>query len=226
MKNNMVDILFEDKNIIVCVKPVGVSSQVERGYGEDMVSILMNHLHEDGCKNPYIGVIHRLDKMVGGIMVYAKNKESASKLSAQVASKAMVKKYYAILCQNMKESNGKLTDYLVKDGKLNMSRVVKEGEKDAKKAELIYSVCEEKEGLFLADITLLTGRHHQIRVQFASRGCALYGDAKYNKDFNDEMKDKGLALFSYYLEFKHPITNKKVSYSIKPHSDIFNIFFK
>ncbi len=221
----MINILFEDKDFIVCVKPVGVSSQVERGYGEDMVSLLMNYLHENGCKNPYVGVVHRLDKMVGGLMVYAKNKEAASKLSAQVASKVMVKKYYAVLCNDMEQSSGKLTDYLIKDGKLNMSRIAKEGEKEAKKAELIYEICDKKDNLFLADILLLTGRHHQIRVQFASRGCALYGDAKYNKDFNDDMKKKGIGLFSYYLEFKHPATNKKVSYSVKPQSEIFNIFF-
>lgn len=217
------NILYEDNDMIVCVKPVGVAAQNDRGFGEDMVSILMNYQKENGVKSPYVGVIHRLDKMVGGVMVYAKTKEAAASLSRQIQEGKTTKRYYAVLCGEP-DKEGTLEDYLVKDGKTNTSNVSSKGNKQAKIATLNYKIIQEKNGLFLAEIELLTGRHHQIRVQFSSRSWPLYGDAKYNKDFNDSMKKHGIGLYSYLLGFKHPKTGKYMKFINKPDSGVFSEF--
>lgn len=231
------DILYEDGDIIVCLKPPGIASQNERGFYEDMTGILMNYQKENGTAAPYIGVVHRLDKMAGGIMVYAKQKQAAAKLSQQIAAGKMKKRYYAVVWHGesaMKiETCGTMTDYLVRDGRTNTSRVSDKNDKMSKRAELRYNILETKKILFgdgtqdvysLADITLLTGRHHQIRVQFASRNMPLYGDAKYNKYYHQEMKQKGLALFSHSISFTHPVTGKEMSFEYKPSNGIFTEF--
>jgi len=228
------NILYEDRDIIVCLKPPGVASQNERGFYEDMTGILMNYQKENGTAEPYVGVVHRLDKMAGGVMVYAKQKQAAAKLSQQIAAGGVEKRYYAVVCHGesaMKiKTRGIMTDYLVRDGRTNISRVSDKNDKMSKRAELRYNILETKKIQFsdgtqsvcsLADIMLLTGRHHQIRVQFASRNMPLYGDAKYNKDYRQEMKQKGLALFSYNIRFLHPVTGKEMSFECKPSEGIF-----
>lgn len=233
----MLNILYEDKDIVVCIKPAGVASQNERGFRQDMISMLMNDQKEKGISSPYVGVVHRLDKMVGGVMVYAKNKQAAGGLSKQIAAGETEKKYYAVVChaeESVKiEKHGTMTDYLVKDGKTNTSVVSEKNNKMAKRAELIYDILETKKIKYsdgtqdicsLADITLLTGRHHQIRVQFASRNMPLYGDAKYNKYFNQDMKRKGIALFSSSISFKHPVTGQRMKFSYRPANGIFSEF--
>ncbi len=222
----MVNILYEDKDIIVVEKPYGVSSQTERGSASDMVSILMNYLHENGAKVPYVGVVHRLDKNVGGVMVYGKNKMAAGKLCGQISGRDVVKKYYAAVFDGDKlSSEGIMYDMLIKDGRQNMSRVAKSGEKDAKKAELEYRVISEAEyegkKITYVDITLLTGRHHQIRVQFASRGCPLVGDRKYGMSHNTDMQVRNVGLYCYSLSFAHPSTGKKLTFTKEPDSEIF-----
>lgn len=238
------NILYEDRDIIVCLKPAGIASQNERGFYEDMTGILMNYQKENGITAPYVGVVHRLDKMVGGVMVYAKQKQAAAKLSQQIAAGKMKKKYYAVICHGesaMKiETCGIMTDYLVRDGRTNTSKVSNKKDKMSKRAELTYSILETKRIPFgdgtqniysLADITLLTGRHHQIRVQFASRNMPLYGDRKYNymkyNEYNhEEIKQKGLGLFSYSISFVHPVTGKEMSFECKPSEGIFAEFEK
>ncbi len=238
------NILYEDGDIIVCLKPAGIASQNERGFYEDMTGILMNYQKKNGIAAPYVGVVHRLDKMVGGVMVYAKHKQAAAKLSQQIAAGKMEKKYYAVICHGesaMKiETCGIMTDYLVRDGRTNTSRISDKNDKMSKRAELRYNILETKTILFgdgtqdifsLADITLLTGRHHQIRVQFASRNMPLYGDMKYNnmkynKYHCEEMKQKGPALFSYSIGFIHPVTGKEMSFESKPSEGIFAEFEK
>lgn len=226
----MIDILYEDKDIIVVDKPVGVSSQVERGFGEDMISILMNYLYNKGEKNPYIGVVHRLDKSVGGVMVYAKNKVAAAKLSNSISSRNIEKRYYAAIYNSeILEPEGKLGDFLLKNGKMNISEVVSSSVKGSKEAELMYKIIKTKEiegiEISLVDIKLITGRHHQIRVQFSSRGCPLVGDRKYNKLDDVINSIKNIGLYSYSLIFNHPITNEKMKFEMEPKEGAFILFF-
>ena len=236
-------ILYEDEAIIVCVKPSGIASQSAKSFQPDMTDILRQHIVSSTGKKgePYIGVIHRLDQPVGGVMVYAKTPAAAAALSKQTAEHSMCKKYYAVLVGNMPGSVGTLTDYLLKDGKTNTSAVVSKTVKDAKKAVLDYKILEtisfsgskplagakaapspasnsapaaDTTVLSLADVTLHTGRHHQIRVQFANAGCPLLDDNKYNKKQTKRMAT--LGLFSYSLSFIHPLTKKEVSFGYAP----------
>jgi 23S rRNA pseudouridine1911/1915/1917 synthase len=230
---NGINILYEDKQILVCEKPVGTASQSERGFDADMVSLLLNEMRLRGEKNPYIGVVHRLDKVVGGVMVYAKTKQAAANLSGQIAAHETVKRYYAVICGKLQTDSGRLTDYLIRDGKTNTSKVVSQNTPGAKKAELNYRVLETEEILLqgetalectLVDIELLTGRHHQIRVQFASRSLPLFGDKKYHPNFQPAMSAKGLALFSYCIGFRHPTTGKYMEFRLTPQKGIFQQF--
>ena len=123
-------LLYEDKEIIVCEKPAGTASQNERGFTADMVSLLMTHEKESGVKQLYIGVVHRLDKMVGGVMVYAKNKSAAANLSKQIAQHKVKKKYYAVVMGIPETQNGVMEDYLVRDGRTNTSGIAGKNEKD------------------------------------------------------------------------------------------------
>lgn len=220
-------ILYEDTQLIVCIKPAGTASQGGKGFKQDMTDLLKLHLYrETGLKGePYLGIVHRLDQPVGGIMVYAKNPESAAALSAQAASDGMKKCYYAVLEKCPEKQAGILKDYLWQDGRTNTSCVVPESrkqEKGVKLAELSYQVLQQSsKNLYLAEIELKTGRHHQIRVQFAHAGCPLYGDRKYNPD----TVGRELALFSHYLSFTHPQTRERMQFEQNPDSGIFTEFF-
>ena len=181
----MLNIFYEDQELIVVKKPVGMESQETHSFSPDLVSEIKKHIHHLSTKKeePYVGVIHRLDKPVGGIMVYAKTKEAASLLSRQVKENQMQKMYMAVVCGKPVDNVDNFVDYLLKDTGKNMSRIVEKGISGAKRAELRYQVVDtfkEEELLTLVKIWLITGRHHQIRVQFAGRGLPLWGDHRYN----------------------------------------------
>lgn len=229
-------IVYEDRDIIVCEKEAGVPVQ-SAGIGtKDMVSILKNYRSESEYikGEPYIGVIHRLDQPVQGLLVFAKTKEAAAALSAQAAGDAMQKKYLAVACGDAMGAEGELHDYLLKDGRTNSSRVVKKETKGAKEARLVYRILNKKEGLMLAEIRLYTGRHHQIRVQMANAGMPLYGDQKYGnpgsvveETSGDGRYVKGsgqsmLALCAYKLSFNHPVTGKVMEFTCTPKGSIFS----
>ena len=249
------EILYKDRDIIVVKKPAFVSSQEERGAGADMVSCIRNYYAIEEEKQVQVFVVHRLDKPVAGVMVYALNKRSAVALSKQLANGDFNKTYYAIL-KLLEKTPGVLgfnekkvlTDYLIKDGRSNMSRIAEKGEiKDAKKAVLEYEITDKKDidgrMLYLAKICLITGRHHQIRVQFSGNGAPLYGDKKYGslapvkksckKTDTDIIQDsssnndenEGIALCAYALRFNHPVTGKTMEFSITPDNSIFGRFF-
>ena len=200
----MLNILYEDDQIIVVEKPVGIESQSNRTFEPDMVSEVKKHINSLSPKKgePYVGVIHRLDKPVGGILVFGKTKEAAGALSKQVSGHQMEKKYLAVICGKPVDNFGTYVDYLWKDGKNNISKIVDKGITDAKRAELSYRVLEEQEGeegpLCLVEIDLKTGRHHQIRV----------------------------ALCAWKLAFTHPGNKKKMEFTVKPQGTIFNKFNK
>lgn len=215
---NNINILFEDKHILVCVKPAGVPVQTKSFGTQDMESILKNYLVASAPgKPPYLAVIHRLDQPVSGILVFGKTKEAAAKLNAQMQKDGFSKYYQAVLCGMLTPDNGILTNYLVKDGRTNTSRICEKSTKDTKYAELSYetiAVSEEK-SLSVVKIKLKTGRHHQIRVQMAGAGAPLWGDNKYNPEYINKCGYFPIALCAYRLELSHPITGKPLVFEIK-----------
>jgi 23S rRNA pseudouridine1911/1915/1917 synthase len=188
-----------------------------------MVSELRNYMNET-TGSSYIGVVHRLDQPVEGIMIFAKNSFAAAELSKQISQNKIKKQYLAILCgkPNFKEETR--IDYLLKNGKTNTSSVVEKGVTGAKKSELTYRIVKTQDALSLAEIVLITGRHHQIRVQMANANLPLWGDVKYNKSF---LNQRGimLALCAYKLEFVHPKTGKVIAFEMEPTSEIFKTLF-
>lgn len=218
---NKIEIIYEDNDIILCRKPAGVATQTKRLGQQDMISLLKNYRAKKG-EEPYVGVVHRLDQPVEGLMVFAKNQKAAASLSEQIRGHMFGKHYYAVSVHEAKTPEGILEDYLYTDKRENYTRVVDASNKEAKKAKLGYRFVEQIEDRYLYDITLFTGRQHQIRVQMAHMGCSLIGDHKYG----EVQEKKTLALCSYRLEFVHPITKKKMDYKIVPKGECFVGFFQ
>ncbi len=253
-------ILYEDKDIIVCFKPAGIAVQTSKVGQRDMVSEITNYCAQEKCgRDIYVGCVHRLDQPVEGVLVFARNRKSAGALSRQIAENRMEKYYYAVVsapetAEKAKPEAGKetggihkvtLTDYLLKDNQTNMSRVVPAGSKGAKEAVLEYEILGRKELLWenfsgkpfdgenaaaiaLIRVHLITGRHHQIRVQMSHAGMSLLGDYKYaderSKKLSGAMGQKNIALCAYGLNFAHPATGKKLSFRIEPKGGIFQYF--
>lgn len=205
------NIIYEDESLIVCEKPAGVATQTKRLGQADMESILKNYRAGKG-EMPYIGVIHRLDQPVAGVMVFAKTKEAAAALSRQVQSKAADKFYYAVTDGIPEIKSETLEDYLLHDGKTNTSKVVDAKVKGAKSARLSYEVIEENGDRAVLRVQLDTGRPHQIRVQLSHAGWPIVGDRKYNQ--KESAKEAGLKLCSYKIGFNHPNTGKKMEFEL------------
>ena len=230
MKQVEINIIFEDNDVIVCEKPSGIPSQSDKTGDYDMVNRLKNYLFEKDPKKgePYIGLIHRLDRPVGGIMVFAKTPLAAKRLSESVRGNDMKKRYLAVLnYDGTKELINKpkqLVDYLEKDARTNCSRITTAQDKNAKKAELFYQIKEVKEGCSLVEVELKTGRHHQIRLQMATHLGGIWGDTKYNPLFQDKTGFSRMGLYAYQLEFTHPITKRKVKFTLLPEGEPFDLF--
>ena len=215
------DVVYEDNHIIVVVKPCNILSQADNTNDIDMLSLIKDYLKEKYNKpgNVYLGLVHRLDRPVGGLMVFAKTSKAASRLSFQVRDRTFKKSYLAIVRGCDIKSEGHLTDYIVK--KNNNSSYVTNAQ-DGKLCKLFYRVLErnKEEDLALVSINLETGRHHQIRVQFASRGYPLYGDQRYGRQ-----DKKQIALFANRLEFIHPVKKESIIFEKKPYKEgIWNLF--
>lgn len=204
------EVLFQDDYIIVCIKPVGVLSQTDSNGGQSMITLLQEIT--GGTVYP----LHRLDREVGGVMVYAKNKFSASELSKDIAGQKFKKEYIALVHGIPETQKGQMTDLLFKDSKKNKSYVVSRKRQGVKEASLEYEVLNSKNGLSAVLVLLHTGRTHQIRVQFASRKMPLTGDRKYGA--KDEFKNIGL--WSYRITFTHPKTKEALTFSRLPENDI------
>ena len=215
MENNL-KVLYEDNHIIVVEKPVNIPSQGDKTGDIDMLTIIKAYLKEKYNKpgDVYLGLVHRLDRPTGGVMVFAKTSKAASRLSQQVRDKKFHKKYLAIVDGKMENKKGTYRDFLLKNEKTNTSKVVKEGTKNSKEAVLDYEVLKYNEeiNMSLVSVDLHTGRHHQIRVQFASRNHSLSGDQKYGT----RGRGKQLALWAYYLSFEHPTRNDKMEFEDYP----------
>lgn len=225
-----VKILHEDTDIIVCVKPYGMPAQGDKSRDTDVLSYLKNHIFEEKemDEEPYLAMVHRLDRPVGGIMVFAKNQKAAARLSDQLQDGTMVKFYQAVLTGELPDEFGTLEDYLLRDGKTNTTKIVKKGTRNAKRAELEYEVLDVFETdsgtLTYVLIALITGRHHQIRVQMAGRGAGVYGDTKYNPLFTKtKRKYQQIALFATRLEFEHPVTREHMVFKCEPEGDAFEV---
>lgn len=215
-------LIYEDDGILVCRKQAGIPVETKDLRTKDLVSMVRTYLQET-TGNSYAAVINRLDQPVEGLVLFAKTKEAAKKLSLQLTSHGMGKNYYAVVTGNLTEEAGELIDYLKKDARKNTSVVVSAQEADAKRAELKYQVIEKREGKTLVKIHLITGRHHQIRVQFAHANAPLWGDTKYNEQFSNQ-RGVTVALCAYQLSFVHPMKNKKMQFEIKPEGAIFHEF--
>ena len=221
------NILYEDKEILVCRKTAGMPVQAAKIGTMDMESALKNYLaQKTPGKIPYLGVVHRLDQPVEGILVFAKTSEAAGNLSKQMMAGGAGKYYLAVTEGKAKSSEGTLTDYLKKNGKANMSQAVSANTPGAKKAILHYKVLDQQEingkSRTLLKIRLETGRHHQIRVQMSGMGCPILGDVKYG----GEEKARGqIALCASSLTFVHPKTKKQMQFEIQPQAAGFDLFF-
>lgn len=229
-------ILYEDKDILVCHKPAGLAVQNARVGSMDMESLLKNYIAQKvPGKMPYLGIIHRLDQPVEGVLVFALNPKAAADLSRQMTAGKIKKTYLAVTEGTVKVKSAKLVDWLKKDGRTNSSAVVEGGTSGAKKAILSYEVLEtwkNKEDAQdcgernLIRIDLDTGRHHQIRVQMAHHGMPLWADGKYKKKEEMLEAEQGTAigLCAWRLEFAHPKTGKKMKFEVQPEGVCFQEF--
>ncbi len=202
----MINILYSDDSIIVCEKPAGVLSQNDAKGEKGLTELLLPY-----SKTGQVYPVHRLDRPVGGVMVYACDKASCARLSAVGA----VEKTYLTLVSGRPESDkGELFDYMYKDGAKNKSFVASKGRRGVKEARLLYEVAEyyPERDVTLVKVRLITGRTHQIRVQFSSRAMPVVGDGKYGS----RIKDEFIALWSHRISFKHPKTGVLLEYKSFP----------
>ncbi len=213
------NILYEDNHLLVAEKPAGVPAQADASGAADMLTLLKAYLKEKYQKSGavYLGLVHRLDRPASGLMVFARTSKAAGRLSEQIRRGEMQKGYFAVV-QGAPPREGRLEDYLLKDPRKNQSRIARPEERGAKKAALEYQVLQQEKRQALVRIRLLTGRPHQIRLQFASRGWPLAGDAKYGSGGQD------LALYSYFLGFAHPTKQQAMRFYSLPCAPAFAPF--
>lgn len=213
-------ILYEDNHIIVVIKECNIPVQEDISKDKDMLTIIKEYIKEKYNKpgNVYLGLVHRLDRMTGGVMVFAKTSKAARRLNEQIVKKDFSKKYYAIV-DGIIEKGDILKNYLIKDEKEVKSYIG--NSKNGKLAILEYSVIKILNNKTLLDINLITGRHHQIRVQFSHRQHPLVGDVLYGGSHYNQ-----LMLYAYEISFYHPITNNRLIFNKIPTSELWDQFLK
>lgn len=216
------NIIYEDDTILVVHKPAGMPAQTKQHARKDLETEVRNYLLEknDYKQAPYCAMIHRLDQPVEGLMLFAKTKQAAAFLSADLHEQSSEKCYLAITQLPLPAEKGTLNDYLCKNPTTNTSYISDASQKNAKKAVLDYELSAQSDGKYLYKIRLHTGRHHQIRVQLANAGAPILGDNKYGQG------NAGIhpALCAYRLTFLHPKTKKTISFSTHPENQFFQIF--
>lgn len=213
------NVIYEDNHIIVVVKPQNIPTQEDESKDKDMLTIVKEYIKEKADKpgNVYVGLVHRLDRPTGGVMVFAKTSKAASRLSEQMSEGLFRKRYLTVVLDKPKEKRLKLINYLKKNSRTNTVQVVPELTEGAKRAELEYNVLAIKDKVSLLEIDLFTGRSHQIRVQMKHIGCPVYGDVKYGGD--KLAKGHNLALWAYELKFVHPTTKENLTFKVYPPED-------
>ncbi len=209
----MLDVIYEDNHVIVVLKPQNVPSQEDSSGDKDMLTLVKEYIKEKYNKpgNVFVGLVHRLDRPTGGVMVFAKTSKAASRLSEQIKNNELSKKYFAIVEGEVKQPKQRLIDYLKKNEKTNVVSVVGEAVTGAKYAELSYESVSSVKNTTLLSVDLVTGRSHQIRAQLSNMGNVIYNDFKYGS------KTKGnLMLWAYLLTFEHPISKQKMTFKVLP----------
>ena len=209
-------VIYEDNHIIVVEKIPNIPTQEDKTGDTSMMTLVKKYIKEKYNKpaNVYLGLVHRLDRPVGGVMVFAKTSKAASRLSKQVRDKVFKKEYLAVVDGSFGKNSGTLENYLYKDRKSNTSYVVSKDKKEVKFAKLDYEVLkyDKENNLSLLKIDLHTGRHHQIRVQLANIGHSIYGDQRYGA----RGKNKQIALWAYKLTIEHPTKKEKMEFQDMP----------
>jgi 23S rRNA pseudouridine1911/1915/1917 synthase len=208
-----VNIIYEDNHIIVVLKKADQPVMQDASQDYDLLTQVKDYIKMkyDKPGNVFVGLVHRLDRPVGGIMVFAKTSKAASRLSEQIRNNKVVKKYLAVVLGRMSNTSDSLENWMYKDESKKTSFIADKIYKDAKLAKLSYTVLKTSGEYSLLDIDLHTGRHHQIRVQFSNIGHPIYGDMKYGNG------PKGhIALFAYCLEFIHPVTGQLMKFNAEP----------
>lgn len=229
LEEKLFEILYEDDCCIVCVKAAGLPTQSAKVGQADLVSELKNY-RASKKEDTYLGVCHRLDQPVEGIMVFAKTKVAAAGISKQIAQRMVEKHYYALILGEIQPKEGSLENHLKKNKQINGSLICDKNDPEGKRAKLTYQTISTRDLLAntkvsLVDIQLETGRLHQIRVQFANMGTPIIGDCKYGLGVSGQMA-KTVALCSYKLEFTHPLNKKTMSFQIRPKNEIFKLFLQ
>ncbi len=211
---NNLNILYEDNHLLVVEKYPNVLCQSDYTKDLDLLTMLKSYLKEKYHKpgNVYLGLVHRLDRPVGGIMVFAKTSKAAQRLSLAI-QKHEITKEYLLVCHGKVDNNGIMEDYILKQDDKSII------DNTGKYAKLEYQLLDYKDNLSLVKVNLITGRHHQIRVQFASRNHALYGDQLYG--IQDK---KPIALYAFHLKFNHPVTKEVMDFKLYPKNGIWGIF--
>jgi len=216
-----IPIIFEDNHLLVVYKPAGLLSQEDHTGRPDLLNLCKNYIRTEYNKpgKVFLGLLHRLDRPVSGVMVFAKTSKSASRISEQIRSQKVRKRYRAVVYGNP-PPNGVLEHYLEKDKQKNMSRIVRQPTRQSKKAKLSFTTISSTKSLSLVDINLETGRSHQIRVQFAEIGSPIWGDKRYGKE------ESGLiSLHAYSFKLEHPTLNKKMVFKAElPKNTPWNLF--
>ncbi|MGN1223333.1 MAG: RluA family pseudouridine synthase [Christensenellales bacterium] len=213
----MLDIVFEDNHLLVIKKPFNVPTQADNSNDKCIVDMAKEYLKEKYNKqgNVYLGLVHRLDRPTGGLLILAKTSKAAERLTEDIKNHKVEKKYLAVLSGVPKDKIGHLENYLKKDEKTNTVKLATYSEEGSKFAELDYRVLEYNEKYSLVEIQLETGRSHQIRVQMSANKTPVFADFKYGKG----VKDVNLALFAYKLQFTHPTTKKLMTFICEPPLD-------
>ncbi len=217
-ENYQPEILFEDNHILVVLKEQNLASCPDESRDENLLDLLKDYLKRtyDKPGNVYLGLVHRLDRPTGGVMVFAKTSKAAGRLSEQMKTGDFEKRYLTVLNGAPNPESGKLVNYLKKNTINNMVYLSTEGTDGAKYAALDYRVLEKRGGLALTEVKLHTGRSHQIRVQFAGIAHPVYGDMRYGGEF--AIKGR-LALWAYSLAFTHPVTKERMRFLSEPPAD-------
>lgn len=210
----MINVLYEDNHILVAEKPANLPVQADSSGDADLLTLLKAYVKEKYEKpgEVYLGLVHRLDRPAGGVMVFARTSKAAARLSAQFAGRGTEKRYAALVC-GAPPARGRLSGFLLKDEATGTSRMVLENTPGAKAAALEYERLTQRGDKTLLDVTLMTGRHHQIRCQLADAGFSLYGDQRYNEAARPGQQ---LALWAYRLGFEHPVKRERMEFSSPP----------
>lgn len=234
------EILYEDRDLLICRKPAGFPTQSAAVGRDDMVSELKRYLAgksgvgsmqsgRNSHTEPYLGIVHRLDQPVEGLLAFAKHKKAAAKMTEDLKNGNFNKNYYAVACQQPLVEQGILEDYLVRDPHSSMARIATADTPGAQKAVLRYRIVAVADGCVLYSIHIETGRFHQIRAQMAHAGMPLLGDQKYADPqtlaFSEKLQIRNVALCAFEIALTQPVTGSRLVFTIEPSGEAFRIFF-